>query len=69
MPKSKTTAAPAAARLLSDKDCATRAGVCRATWWRWSKELDACPKPRRIGQRTTRWDAAEVEAFLRGGVQ
>jgi len=69
MSQTKPTAGTPAVALLSDRECAALAGVCRATWWRWSKELTNCPKPRRIGQRTTRWNATEVAAFLRGGAQ
>lgn len=40
-------------------------GCSLATVWRWVKS-GHIPKPRRIGQRTTRWQVGELRAHLAG---
>ena len=37
--------------------------VSPATIWRWVRE-DKFPKPFKLGESVTVWDAAEVEAFI-----
>jgi len=37
--------------------------VSRATIWRWVRE-GKFPKPFKLGESVTVWDAAEVEAFI-----
>jgi predicted DNA-binding transcriptional regulator AlpA len=36
-----------------------------ATVWRWVRE-QRFPAPFKLGEKTTVWDAAEVEAFIAG---
>jgi predicted DNA-binding transcriptional regulator AlpA len=46
---------------------AERAGllpVSQATLWRWVRE-GRFPRPFKLGERVTVWDAQEVEAYLR----
>ena len=51
---------------LTDRDLAARYGVSRITPWRWAKdEKRGFPKPRKLGANTSRWSAAEVEAYDR----
>ena len=38
-------------------------GVSPATVWRWAK-AGRIPKPRKIGENTTRWDSREVQAAI-----
>ena len=44
---------------LTDKDIAKALGISRMTVWRWTK-AGRIPQPRKIGERTTRWDSREV---------
>lgn len=72
MPKVAPKAAPAtpAVPYIPVQTFAKLASVSVATIWRWSKDIPDCPKPRRIGLRSTRWNAAEVADWLaKGGVQ
>ena len=45
---------------LSDNEVAARYSVSRITVWRWARERDF-PKPRKLGENTTRWYAPELE--------
>ncbi|MFZ5503987.1 MAG: helix-turn-helix transcriptional regulator [Pseudomonadota bacterium] len=38
-------------------------GISRATLWRWSKEREDFPKPRRLSARCTVFDQAELIAW------
>lgn len=38
-------------------------GIGESTFWRWAKERDGFPKPRRIGPKTTVFDVAELIAW------
>ena len=44
---------------LTDRDVAQALGISRMTVWRWAK-AGRLPQPRKIGERTTRWDSKEV---------
>ena len=48
---------------LTDKEIAQALGVSRMTVWRWTK-AGRLPQPRKIGERTTRWDSEEVMAAI-----
>jgi prophage regulatory protein len=37
--------------------------IGEATFWRWNKSRPDFPQPRRIGPKTTVWDAAELIAW------
>ena len=46
--------------------CPDRAGILpisAATLWRWVK-AGSFPKPFKLGNKVTVWDAAEVDAFI-----
>ena len=49
--------------LISSGKLADRLGVSRRTVWRWTKE-GRLPKPRKLGDNTTRYDVAEVKAWI-----
>lgn len=59
-----------AQRVYRERQLATGKGhigllpVSPATLWRWVKS-GKFPKPFKLGERVTVWDAAEVDAFLR----
>lgn len=40
---------------LTAKQVATRYGVGIATIWRWSRDRDDFPKPKKLGDNCTRW--------------
>lgn len=48
---------------LSDREVGARYGVSRISVWRWSKENENFPKPRKIGPNTSRWNSAELDQF------
>lgn len=48
---------------LSDKQVAERYSVSRITVWRWAREVDQFPNPRKISANVTRWHVSELEAF------
>ena len=48
---------------LSDKQVAARYSVSRITVWRWAREIDQFPKPRKISANVTRWHVSELDAF------
>jgi len=48
---------------LSDKQVAARYSVTRITIWRWAREVEHFPKPRKISANVTRWHVSELEAF------
>lgn len=51
------------AELATTKDKVGRLPVSRATVWRWVRE-GRFPKPFKLGQSVTVWDADEVERFI-----
>ena len=48
---------------LTDIEVGKALGVSPATVWRWAK-AGRIPKPRKIGDNTTRWDSREVQAAI-----
>jgi len=52
-------------RWLSDSQVGSRYGVSRITIWRWSKEIEQFPKPRKLGANTSRWNTAELDEYDR----
>ena len=50
-------------RQLTDIEVGQALGISRATAWRWAK-AGRIPKPRKIGENTTRWDSREVQAAI-----
>lgn len=64
MPNSKSLASPTAAKHLTVHTVAELFGVSVATIWRWAQKNPAFPQPRKVGPRTTRWNSAEVAAWL-----
>ena len=50
---------------LSVKQVAERYGLSVATIWRWSKERDDFPRPRKLGSGSTRWKLDDLVAFER----
>lgn len=48
---------------LTDKEVARALGISRMTVWRWAKS-GRIPKPRKIGENSTRWDSREVQAAI-----
>ena len=50
-------------RQLTDIEVGQALGISRATVWRWAK-AGRIPKPRKIGENTTRWDSREVQAAI-----
>jgi len=63
---------PAAAKptpqYVSGRDLAGLYGVSVMTIWRWSK-AGRIPAPLRLGENTSRWNLAEVEAALMKAAQ
>lgn len=53
-PPTQSTRPAGAAQLLS---------IGESTLWRWAKEREGFPKPRRIGPKTTIFDVAELIAW------
>ncbi len=51
------------AELATTKHCKGLLPVSPATVWRWVRE-GKFPKPFKLGESVTVWDAAEVEAFI-----
>jgi len=47
---------------LSDRQCAARFGVSRATIWRWT-QAGNFPQPVRLSSCCTRWRRADVETW------
>lgn len=50
--------------LISAAQGARMTGVAESTWWEWARTIQDFPKPIRISPRCTRWDKAEIEAWL-----
>lgn len=50
--------------LISAGQGAKATGVAESTWWEWARTIPDFPKPIRISARCTRWDQAEIEAWL-----
>lgn len=50
--------------LISAGQGSTAAGVAESTWWEWARTIPDFPKPIRISARCTRWNKAEIEAWL-----
>ncbi|MGM0692765.1 MAG: helix-turn-helix transcriptional regulator [Pseudomonadota bacterium] len=48
---------------LTAKQVATRYEVGIATVWRWARERDDFPKPKKLGDNCTRWSLASLEQF------
>jgi prophage regulatory protein len=53
-PAAQSVRAGAGARLL---------GIGESTFWRWAKQREDFPAPRRLGPRTTVFDAGELIAW------
>ena len=51
------------ADIATTKECKGMLPVSPATIWRWVRE-SKFPKPFKLGESVTVWDAAEVEAFI-----
>ena len=47
----------------SDRKVAEHFEVARTTPWRWAKEIEDFPKPRKVGPNTSRWVADEILAY------
>jgi len=60
----KTDPFQAGRTLMSAVQGAKLTGVAESTWWEWSRTMPDFPKPIRISTRCTRWDRAEIEAWL-----
>lgn len=45
------------------KDAANLLGVGISTFWRWAKERQGFPKPRKLSSRCTVFDVAELLAW------
>lgn len=50
--------------LMSAGQGAKMTGVAESTWWEWARTIQDFPKAIRISPRCTRWDRAEIEAWL-----
>ena len=50
--------------LISASQGSLATGVAESTWWEWARTIPDFPKPIRISARCTRWDEAEIEAWL-----
>ena len=50
--------------LMSAAQGARMTGVAESTWWEWARTIPDFPKSIRISARCTRWDKAEIEAWL-----
>lgn len=50
--------------LMSAAQGAKMTGVAESTWWEWARTIPDFPKSIRISARCTRWDKAEIEAWL-----
>ncbi|MGP9509522.1 MULTISPECIES: helix-turn-helix transcriptional regulator [unclassified Halomonas] len=46
---------------LTAKQVAERLGVSINTVWRWVREQDDFPKPKKLGEKTTRWRLEDVD--------
>jgi len=46
---------------LTAKQVATRYDVGVATIWRWSRDRDDFPKPKKLGDNCTRWRLSDLE--------
>ncbi len=51
-------------QLLKDTDMARKFAVTRQTIWRWTHNIPGFPAPFKIGEKTIRWDAAAVDAYI-----
>ena len=54
---------------LRPKHAAELLGIGRATFWRWVKERNDFPKPRRLSARCTVFDQAELIAWRESHAQ
>lgn len=50
--------------LISAAQGARATGVAESTWWEWARTIPDFPTPIRISARCTRWDEAEITAWL-----
>jgi len=55
---------PAGRMLISAYQGAVMTGVASSTWWEWARTIPDFPRPIRISARCTRWDEAEIAAWL-----
>lgn len=55
---------PAGRVLISAFQGAVMTGVASSTWWEWARTIPDFPRPIRISARCTRWDEAEITAWL-----
>ena len=58
--------APRPKQALRPAQAAAKLGVSLPTLWRWARERKDFPKPRKLGERVTVFDEAELDAFLSG---
>lgn len=54
---------PATAVYLTDIQVAQRYGISRASVWRWVRNTEDFPAPKKLSQGTTRWAMTELLAF------
>jgi prophage regulatory protein len=54
---------PAPAQSVRAAGAARLLGIGESTFWRWQKEREGMPAPRRIGPKTTVFDVAELIAW------
>lgn len=48
---------------LPDTEVAVRYGVTRVTIWRWARDSESFPKPRKLGANTARWYLPELNDY------
>ncbi|MGE4533490.1 helix-turn-helix transcriptional regulator [Halomonas sp.] len=48
---------------LTAKQVATRYDVGVATIWRWARDRDDFPKPKKLGDNCTRWRLSDLEQW------
>lgn len=64
-PRERRKAKPQGTEFITDEQCADLPGVDKATWRRWVATRPGAPQPIRLSGNCTRWDRAEVLAWLR----
>jgi len=50
---------------LTDVQLGERYNVSRITPWRWARQIEDFPKPRKLGPNTSRWNASELDEYDR----
>lgn len=50
---------------LTDIQVGNRYNVSRITPWRWARDVEGFPKPRKLGPNTSRWNASELDEYDR----